>query len=122
MILQEAYSVPIPLQLDSLLNNLFKLTRTRTRKHQSSALLALYEGNPLAICGFPSQRASIAENVLMSRRHHEDELDLNNQWGLLQPVRGKIKQYIELQNDKFPANTDSLLIQKVEMVVLWQNT
>ena len=33
-------------------------------------LLALCEGNPPVIGGFPSQRASNAHNVSVSRRHH----------------------------------------------------
>ena len=39
-------------------------------KHQSSASLALFEGNPLVTDGFPSQRASNAENVSIWWRHH----------------------------------------------------
>ena len=42
------------------------------RKHQSSALLALCEGNPPPVTtGFPSQRASNAENVSAWWRHRE---------------------------------------------------
>ena len=38
-------------------------------KHQSSALLALCEGNPPVTGGFPSQRVSNAENVSFWWRH-----------------------------------------------------
>ena len=51
-------------RLDCLLSYLF-------RKHQSSALLALCEGNPPVTGGFPTQRASNAENVSIWWRHHE---------------------------------------------------
>ena len=37
-------------------------------KYENSALLVIYEGNPPV--GFPSQRASNAEGVSMSWRHH----------------------------------------------------
>ena len=40
------------------------------RKHQSSALQAPCEGNPPVTGGFPSQRASNAENVSIWWRHH----------------------------------------------------
>ena len=51
------------------------------RKHNSSALLALCEGNALvATSGFPSQRASHVENVSMLQYHHEPSW----QWIILQ--------------------------------------
>ena len=40
------------------------------RKHQSSAILGLCEGNPPVTDGFPSQRASNAENVSIWWPHH----------------------------------------------------
>ena len=40
-------------------------------KHQSSASLVLVRGNPPVTGGFPSQRASIAENVSIWWRHHD---------------------------------------------------
>ena len=40
------------------------------RKHQSSALLAICEGNPPVIGGFPSQKASTAAYVSMPCRRH----------------------------------------------------
>ena len=41
------------------------------RKHQSSASLALCQGNPPVAGGFPSQRASNAEIVSIWWRHHD---------------------------------------------------
>ena len=41
------------------------------KRYQSSALLALCEGNLPVTGGFPSQRASNAESFSMSWRHHE---------------------------------------------------
>ena len=40
------------------------------RKHRSSALLVLGEGNPPVIGWFPSQRTSIEDSVSMWGRHH----------------------------------------------------
>ena len=40
------------------------------RKHQSFVSLAFCEGNPPVTCGFPSKRASNAENVSIRWRHH----------------------------------------------------
>ena len=40
------------------------------RKHQSYTSLATWMGNPPVIGGFPSQRASDAESVSISWRHH----------------------------------------------------
>ena len=40
------------------------------RKHQSSVLLALCEGNPPVTGGFPSQRASNSEIISMSYSYH----------------------------------------------------
>ena len=39
-------------------------------KHQSSASLAFFVGNPPATDGFPPQRASYTENVSIRWRHH----------------------------------------------------
>ena len=41
------------------------------RKPQTSALVALYEGNPPVNGGIPSQRASNVDNASMSWRHHD---------------------------------------------------
>ena len=41
------------------------------RKYQSSASLAFVRGNPLVTDGFPSQRASNADNVSIWWRHHD---------------------------------------------------
>ena len=46
--------------IECLSNSSFRLT---TKKHQRSALLSLYEGNPPVAGGFPAQRDSNAENV-----------------------------------------------------------
>ena len=46
--------------LDSLLNHLFRL---RSKKTSKLCVTGLCEGNPPVIGGFPSQRASYAENV-----------------------------------------------------------
>ena len=46
--------------IECLCNSLFRLT---TKKHQRSALLSLYKGNPPVAGGFPAQRDSNAENV-----------------------------------------------------------
>ena len=46
----------------------FKLTSNKTSK---ATVLVLCEGNPLVTGGFRTQRASDAESVSMSWRHHE---------------------------------------------------
>ena len=55
---------PAGISINFLFNSLW------SRKHQSSTLLALCEGNPLVSSGFPSQRASNMESISMSWRHH----------------------------------------------------
>ena len=50
-------------RLDCLLNCLFKCRSKKTSKLRATGL---YEGNPPVIDGFPSQRASHAENVSMT--------------------------------------------------------
>ena len=54
-------------RLHCLLNRLFMLRS----KHQSSASLAFVRGIPPVTGGFPSQRASDAENVSIGWRHYE---------------------------------------------------
>ena len=49
---------------------LFRLATKKTQKVWP-VLLALSEGNPPVISGFPSQRASNAEWVSTSKRHHD---------------------------------------------------
>ena len=45
-------------------------SRAHQRKHQSSALLALCEGNPPVTGGFPTQWASNGESVSSCRHHN----------------------------------------------------
>ena len=52
---------------DCLFNRLFRLTSKKTSK---PALLALCEGNPLVIIGYPSQSASNWETLSIWWRHH----------------------------------------------------
>ena len=54
--------------LDCLFNRLF---RRRSKKTSKLLVTGLCEGNPHANSGFPSQRASNAENVSIWWRHHE---------------------------------------------------
>ena len=56
-------------RLDCLFKHLFRLT---SQKASKPALLALYEGNPLATSGFHSQTASNAETASIWCRHHEN--------------------------------------------------
>ena len=53
--------------LDCLLNRLF---RRRSKKTSKIRVTGLCEGNPPVTGGFPSQRASNAENVSILWRHH----------------------------------------------------
>ena len=55
-------------RLDCLLNRLFRRISKKTAK---LGVIGLCEGNPAVIGGFPSQRASNAENVSIWWRHHE---------------------------------------------------
>ena len=50
------------------------------RKHQSSKLLSLCEGNPPMTGGFPSQSASNAESVSLSLCHHNISLTWTELW------------------------------------------
>ena len=58
------------LNLDRLLNRLF---RHRSKNMSKLRATGLYEGNPPVAGGFPSDRASNAENVSIWWRHHEDD-------------------------------------------------
>ena len=58
--------VPNHRGLDCLLSRLF---RRRTKKTSKLRVTGLCEGNPAVIGGFPSQRASYAENVSIWWRH-----------------------------------------------------
>ena len=51
-------------QFDCLFNGLSRL-KTKKKTHQGIVLLAIGEGNPPVIGGFPSQRVSNAESVSM---------------------------------------------------------
>ena len=68
--------------LDSVLNHqphdclLKRLFRHRSKKHQSSASLALCVGNSPETGEFPTQRASYAENVSIWWRHHGAEFGI----------------------------------------------
>ena len=53
--------------LECLLKLLFRRTSKKTSKLR---VTGLYEGNPPVISGFPSQRASNAENISILWRHH----------------------------------------------------
>ena len=55
-------------QLLCLFNSVFRLT---TIKHQCSALLALYGGNPLVTGGYPSQKTYNAEGMYVSIFHQD---------------------------------------------------
>ena len=55
-------------RLDCLLNRLF---RRRTKNTWKLRITGLSEGNPPVTGGFPSQRASNAENVSIWWRHHD---------------------------------------------------
>ena len=59
------------LHLDYLLKRLF---RRRSKETSKLRVTDLCEGNPPVIGGFPSQRASIAENVSIRWRHHGQTL------------------------------------------------
>ena len=54
-------------RLDGLLNRLLK---RRTKKTSNLRVTGLWDGTPLFTGGFPSQRASNAENVSIRWRHH----------------------------------------------------
>ena len=56
-------------QFDCLFNNLLKLTKEE-KKTSKPCSPGICSGNPPVIGGFPSQRASDAESVSMSWRHH----------------------------------------------------
>ena len=53
-----------------LFSGLLRLTR---KKNFKDALLALCEGNPPVTGGFPSERASNAESIFISWRHHVND-------------------------------------------------
>ena len=55
-------------RLDCLLNRLF---RRRSKRISKLCVTFLCDGNPPMTCGFPSQRASNAENVCIWLRHHD---------------------------------------------------
>ena len=55
-------------RLDCLLNLFFRRRSKKTSKHR---VIGHCEGNPPVTGGFPSQRASHAENVSIWWRHHE---------------------------------------------------
>ena len=52
--------------VECLFNSLFRLT---AKKHQSSTLLSLCEGNPPVTTGFPAQRGINAEIIFILWRH-----------------------------------------------------
>ena len=64
----ERDGVSNPRRLDCLLNRLF---RRRSKKTSKLCVTCLCEGNPPVTGGFPSQRASNAENISTLWRHHE---------------------------------------------------
>ena len=72
--------------IECLFNRLFRLT---TNEHQMSVLLGLCEGNPPVTSGFPSQRASKAENVSIWWRYNMSSTlyDIWHGIKLLQPKR-----------------------------------
>ena len=69
--LHEHHGISDHQQLDCLFNSEIMLTSKGT---SSSVLLPLCEGNPLVTSGFPSQRATNAENVSISWHHHDETL------------------------------------------------
>ena len=69
----ERDGVPNHRYLECLLKRLF---RRRSKKTSKLRVTGLCEGNPPVTGGFPSQRASNAENVSIWWRHHEDSSPL----------------------------------------------
>ena len=63
----EHYDVSNHRRLDCLPNRLFM---RRLKKTSKLCVTGLFEGNPPVTGGFPSHRASIAENVSIWWRHH----------------------------------------------------
>ena len=68
-------------RLGCLLNSLF---RRRSKKTSKLRVTGLCEGNPPVTGGFPSQRASNAENVSICWRHHYPR---RSRWGYYSYVR-----------------------------------
>ena len=69
----ERDGVPNHRYLECLLKRLF---RRRSKKTSKLRVTGLCQGNPPVTGGFPSQRASNAENVSFWWRHHEDSSPL----------------------------------------------
>ena len=76
----ECYGVSNHRRLDYLLNCLF---RRRSKKTSKLRVTGLCEGNALVTCGFPSQKASHAENVSMWWRNRVMGFMYDNNLGLL---------------------------------------
>ena len=95
--LHEHYGICDHQQLDCL----FRLT---IKKYQTSALLGLCEVNSSVISGFPSQRASNAESVSMSRCLHDQ---VNFCGNIISKIVNKFKFYLYsaylLQHSNFSA-------------------
>ena len=65
----ERHGVSNQRHIDCLLNRLFMRTHNKT---SIPRVTGICEGNPPMIGGFPPQRASVAENVFIWWRHHDD--------------------------------------------------
>ena len=52
------------------------------RKHQRSASLGLYEGNPSFTSGYPSERASNTESISISWHRHDVITWCQNSWDI----------------------------------------
>ena len=66
---QECHGISNHWQLDCLLNSLFRLTTTT--KIPKLCITGPLWGESTSIGGFPSQRASYAESICMSRPRHD---------------------------------------------------